>query len=110
MTTLDNTNPSDLSQAGENGSPLSRLPIPWIKIGQYLFLAALICTSIISFVVQDKAIIVIWMAVLVSIFVFLVLVDKLDIGVAWFNPHFSHKERSQTLKALVDSDLTSVSS
>ena len=84
MTTLDNTNPSDLSQAGENGSPLSRLPIPWIKIGQYLFLAALICTSIISFVVQDKAIIVIWMAVLVSIFVFLVLVDKLDIGVAWF--------------------------
>jgi len=76
MTTLNQTNPSDPSQAGETGSPLLRLPIPWLKIGQYLFLAALICTSIISFVVENKAILVIWIAVFVSFLVFLVLLDR----------------------------------
>jgi len=76
MTTLNQTNPSDPSQAGETDSPLSRLPIPWIKIGQYLFLAALICTSIISFVVENKTILVIWIAVFVSFLVFLVLLDR----------------------------------
>jgi hypothetical protein len=76
MTTLNQTNPSDPSQAGETGSPLSRLPIPWLKIGQYLFLAALICTSIISLVVENKAILVIWIAVFVSFLVFLVLLDR----------------------------------
>jgi len=76
MTTLNQTNPSDPSQAGEAGSPLSRLPLPWLKIGQYLFLAALIGTSIISFVVEKQAIIVIWIAVIVSFLVFLVLLDR----------------------------------
>jgi len=76
MTTLNQTNPSDPSQAGETDSPLSRLPISWIKIGQYLFLAALICTSIISFVVENKTILVIWIAVFVSFLVFLVLLDR----------------------------------
>jgi hypothetical protein len=76
MTSLNQTNPSDPSQAGEIGSPLSRLPLPWLKIGQYLFLAALIGTSIISFVVEKQAIIVIWIAVIVSFLVFLVLLDR----------------------------------
>ncbi|MEQ9672074.1 DUF4231 domain-containing protein [Coleofasciculus sp. G2-EDA-02] len=105
MTTLDNTNPSDLSQAGEKGSPLSRLPIPWIKIGQYLFLAALICTSIINFVVQDKAIIVIWIAVLVSILVFLVLIDKQLAKEAIRQIQLDVAKRAEIYQYLVDEQL-----
>ncbi|MEQ8999472.1 MAG: DUF4231 domain-containing protein [Coleofasciculus sp. B1-GNL1-01] len=102
MTTLNNTNPSDPSQAGEKGSLLPSMPIPWIKIGQYLFLAALIGTSIISFVVDNKASIVIWIAVLVSFFVFLVLLDKQLAQAASRQIQLDVAKRAEIYQYLVD--------
>ncbi|MEQ8539365.1 MAG: DUF4231 domain-containing protein [Coleofasciculus sp. D1-CHI-01] len=102
MTTLNQTNPSDPSEAGETGSPLSRLPIPWLKIGQYLFLAALICTSIISLVVENKAILVIWIAVFVSFLVFLVLLDRQLAQAASRQMQLEVAKRAEIYQYLVD--------
>lgn len=102
MTSLNQTNPSDPSQAGETGSPLSRLPIPWIKIGQYLFLAALIGTSIISLVIENKTILVIWIAVFVSFLVFLVLLDRQLAQAASRQMQLEVAKRAEIYQYLVD--------
>ncbi|MEQ9359399.1 DUF4231 domain-containing protein [Coleofasciculus chthonoplastes] len=102
MTTLNPTNPSDPSQAGETGSPLWRLPIPWIKIGQYLFVAALICTSIISLVIENKTTLVIWIAVFVSFLVFLVLLDRQLAQAASRQMQLEVAKRAEIYQYLVD--------
>lgn len=77
MTNSENINRNEISNTGEKFSPSSNsnmfLPL---KAFEYLFLAGVVGLGIILYVFPDKQDLVIWEAVFVSIWLFLLLLNK----------------------------------
>jgi len=77
MTNSENINRNEISNTGEKFSPSSssNMFLP-LKAFEYLFLAGVVGLGIILYVFPDKQDLVIWEAVFVSIWLFLLLLNK----------------------------------
>lgn len=77
MTNGGTTNETELANSvGESSVFLNRGLLSFLKIVEYLVLAAFLCGSIIAVVSIDNQLVIIWAAILLSSFLFLFLLNK----------------------------------
>ena len=77
MTNSENLNPNQISNTVEKLSPSSSSNMLLLLKGfEYLFFSAFVCVSIITYVLPDKQVLIIYAAAFISIWLFLFLLNK----------------------------------